>query len=214
MPLYRDDDSRAIGGDLGLAWTDTLYEFSPTSVQARLARDNAQHRNDVVCAGGDARPSRPDSVAYDHDQLPLCHDPNARTLRGPLPQGVDLSTQEDVVAHALFKSISETPWDVFSQAMSKALASAGADFARRHDRTLGLGSPVKLSEAGGDIIRLPIEVRGGRREYAIAYLHIKGVERKPDAARVRALAEEAVRIAEPYALTPPEKPGQVVLNYP
>lgn len=118
------------------------------------------------------------------------------------------------MAPSFLKSKSETPWDRFSHAMNRALQSAGAEFARRHERGLALGSPVKIAEAGGDTIRVPIEVKGGPREYAVAYLHVRDAASAPDAAKLRTLAQEAARIAEPFGATPPEKPGQAVLSYP
>ena len=118
------------------------------------------------------------------------------------------------MALSLFKSPQEEPWERFSRAMDRALKSASADFSRRFNRTVRLGSPVKLAEAGADVIRVPVEVRGGPRQYAVAHIHIKDIDKKPDGGRIQALAREAVRAAEPYGEAPPAKPGETVLTYP
>ena len=118
------------------------------------------------------------------------------------------------MALSIFKSPDEEPWDRFCNRMERALAAASGEFRRRHDRQIALGSPVKLAEAGEDVIRAPIEVRGGPREYSVAYLHVKNVEGRLDERRLASIAQEAVRAAEPYAEAPPEKPGQTVLTYP
>ncbi len=118
------------------------------------------------------------------------------------------------MALSIFKSRDEEPWDRFCRRMDRALQSASADFSRRHERWLRLGSPVKVAAEGGDVIRAPIEVRGGRREYAIAYLHVKQPDGRVDERRLDAIAREATQAAEPYATEPPAKPGEVVLSYP
>lgn len=118
------------------------------------------------------------------------------------------------MALSLFKSANETPWDRFSHAMDHALTGASGEFRRQHHRRLALGSPVRIAEAGGDVVRLPIEVRGGVREYAIAYLHVVDVREKPNSARLQEIARDAVQAAEPFAESPPAKPGETVLRYP
>jgi hypothetical protein len=118
------------------------------------------------------------------------------------------------MALSLFKSPTEEPWERFSQAIARALADASGDFERRYDRRIALGSPVKISEAGGDMIRVPIEVRGGTPEYAVAYLHAKGINGWLNHDRIRRIAEEAVAAAAPYGTTPPRVPGETVITYP
>lgn len=118
------------------------------------------------------------------------------------------------MALPFFKSRTEETWDRFSHAMNSALADASAQFIRDHNRRIALGSPVKVAEDGGDIIRVPIEVRGGVPQYAVAYLIVKDINRPLNRERIRQIAEEAVRIAEPYATTPPKEPGAAVLTYP
>lgn len=120
------------------------------------------------------------------------------------------------MALLFFKSQSEAPWDRFHQEMNRFLASAAAPFAQRHDRRLRLGSPVRVAEPGGDVIRLPVEVVGGTREYSIAYLVVKAgdLNGKLNAARLRAIAEELVSAAEPYAETAPSHPGATIVRYP
>ena len=118
------------------------------------------------------------------------------------------------MALSIFKSRSEEPWDRFSHRMNRALETASAAFRQRHRRELRLGSPVKVSGTDADIIRAPIEVCGGTREYAIAYLEAKGLDGKLDDRRLEAIARAAAEAAEPYAERPPDKPGDVVLTYP
>jgi len=118
------------------------------------------------------------------------------------------------MALSIFKSRDEEPWDRFCQRMDRALQAASADYRRRHQRSLMLGSPVKVAGEGGDLIRAPIEVRGGRREYAFAYLQAKLADGKLDQRRLDAIARDAARAAEPYATEPPAKPGDVLLTYP
>ncbi len=118
------------------------------------------------------------------------------------------------MALSIFKSPTEEPWDRFCQQMDRALRSASADFSRRHERSLRLGSPVKVPAGEEDAIRVPIEVRGGRREYAVAYLEAKRLDGKLDRRRLDTIAREAAQAAEPYATEPPAKPGDVLLTYP
>jgi hypothetical protein len=120
------------------------------------------------------------------------------------------------MALSFFKSATEAPWDQFSRAMGQALAAASEEFSRQHDRQIALGSPVKIAEPGADIIRVPIEVRGGTPQYAIAYLHAKDtdIRGRLDHERIRRIAGEAVAAAAPYATTPPRVPGETVLTYP
>ena len=113
-----------------------------------------------------------------------------------------------------FKSATETPWDSFTKEMNRTLRSVSHDLLLRHNRRIALGSPVKLAEADGDVVRMPVEVRGGPREYSVAFLHVQDVGKKPDARRMQAIAREIVSIAEPYITTPPAKPNQAVVTYP
>ena len=119
------------------------------------------------------------------------------------------------MALTIFKSKQEEPWDRFSHRMDRALDSASSAFKRRQNRYLRLGSPVKLPGGDSDIIRVPIEVRGGLHEYAIAYLEAPdGQLGKADARRMDVIAREAAQAAEPYLDRRPDKPGEVVFRYP
>ncbi len=118
------------------------------------------------------------------------------------------------MAFSFLKSPSEEPWDRFSHAVGRALADASGEFSRQYNRRIALGSPVKISEAHDDVIRVPIEVRGGAPEYAIAYLHAKDIGGRLNHERIRRIAGEAVSTAEPYATTPPREPGETVITYP
>jgi hypothetical protein len=119
------------------------------------------------------------------------------------------------MALAFFKSPQEEPWDRFSHRMDRALDAASSTFKARHNRHLRLGSPVKLPGGESDVIRVPIEVRGGPYEYAIAYLETRGGELgKADGRRMDAIAREAAQAAAPYLDARPEKPGEVVFRYP
>jgi hypothetical protein len=119
------------------------------------------------------------------------------------------------MAPSLFKSPQEGPWDQFSHRMDRALDSASSIFKARHNRYLRLGSPVKLPGADADLIRTPIEVRGGPYEYAIAYLEASANQlEKSDTRRMDAIARDAAEAAEPYLEKRPDKPGDVVFRYP
>jgi hypothetical protein len=118
------------------------------------------------------------------------------------------------MALSIFKSPNEEPWDRFSHRMNRALDSASVELKNRHQRRLQLGSPVKMPGEAADVIRVPIEMRGGTREYAVAYLDINDLRGNPDQRRLETIAREAVQAALPYAHTPPEKPGDVLLTYP
>jgi hypothetical protein len=117
------------------------------------------------------------------------------------------------VAPSFFKSVQEEPWDKFSHRLDRAIQSASGEFRRVHNRRVALGSPVRVTEGGADLIRLPVEVRGGTPEYAVAYINIQDVNRV-DERRVQEVANEAVRQAAAHPDTPPPKPGDVQLSYP
>jgi hypothetical protein len=103
------------------------------------------------------------------------------------------------MALSIFKSASEAPWDRFSHRMDRALDAASVEFKSKHRRHLRLGSPVRLGGATSDIIRVPIEVHGGRHEYAIAYLEVKDLkDGSVDSRRLETIAMEAASAAQPY----------------
>ncbi len=113
------------------------------------------------------------------------------------------------------KSDAEVPWDSFVRAMNPVLKRAGRGFRLRHQRSLALGSPVRVNTPAGDVIRFPIEVRGGEREYAVATVMVRGeLKRFYDETRLEDIAREVAAEAEKYPLTPPVKPGDLVLHYP
>ena len=119
------------------------------------------------------------------------------------------------MALSFFKSPQEQSWDLFSHRMDRALGAASSTFRTRHGRHLALGSPVKLPGAEGDVIRMPIEVRGGPYEYAVAYVEARASDlKKGDARRLESIAREAAQAAEPYLDKRPDKPGEVVFHYP
>jgi hypothetical protein len=118
------------------------------------------------------------------------------------------------MALSIFKSTDEVPWDRFSNRLARILRSESGGFTRRHHRTVALGSPVKITEAGSDLIRIPLEVRGGPREYAIAYLHVRHMDNKLDERRLQSIVEEAIRAADAHPASPPADPGALVLTYP
>lgn len=117
------------------------------------------------------------------------------------------------MALSFFKSPDEEPWDRFSHRMNGALDAASAELKSRHQRRLQLGSAVKMPGEATDVIRVPIEVRGGAHEYAIAYLDVTEA-RAADQRRLEAIAADAVQAALPYAQAPPAKPGAVHFTYP
>jgi hypothetical protein len=120
------------------------------------------------------------------------------------------------VVWSIFTSPQETPWDRFSKQMNTALRSASAQFAMKTKRRIALGSPVKISEAGGDLIRVPIEMKGGNREFSVAYLHVKSpeIDGVLNNGRLNDIARAAVQASEPYVDRMPDKPIDVVLTYP
>jgi hypothetical protein len=117
------------------------------------------------------------------------------------------------VALSIFKAKAEEPWDRFSHAMNRALDAASVELRNRHGRQLRLGSPVLMSDATGDLIRAPVELRGGQREFSVLYLEIRDPG-KTDGRRMEAIARQAVEAAQPYVETPPDKPGAIVVSYP
>src|SRR5687767_14054868 len=118
------------------------------------------------------------------------------------------------MAFSFFKSSTEEPWDRFSRAMGRALDDAAGEFNRQYDRRIVLGSPVKISEPRADIIRVPVVVRGGTAEFAVACLHATEIGGKLDYERIRRIVDEAVAVAATHGTTPPRTPGQTVITYP
>src|SRR5215213_9630929 len=118
------------------------------------------------------------------------------------------------MAFSFLKSPTEEPWDRFARRMNRALDSASVELKGKHQRYLRLGSPVKLGDDAGDIVRAPIEVRGGNHEYAIAYLQIADVAHRPTQRRLEAIAFDAAQAAMPYAAAAPDKPADVLFSYP
>jgi outer membrane lipopolysaccharide assembly protein LptE/RlpB len=117
------------------------------------------------------------------------------------------------VALSFFKAKAEEPWDRFSRTMNRALDAASVEIRNRHGRRLRLGSPVLMSDTAGDLIRTPVELRGGQHEFSVLYLEIRDLANQ-DSRRIDAIARQAVEAAQPYVETPPEKPGALVVSYP
>lgn len=113
------------------------------------------------------------------------------------------------------KSDVETPWDSFVTTMNPVLKRVSRGLRQRYNRTLALGSAARVDTNGGEVIRIPIEVRGGEREYAVATLLITtALKRHYDVGRLEDIAKAALAAAEEYPTEPPAKPGQLVLSYP
>jgi hypothetical protein len=113
------------------------------------------------------------------------------------------------------KSDAETPWDSFVHTMDPVLKRVARGFRQRYGRTLALGSAVRVNTDSGEVIRIPIEVRGGEREYAVATVVINGaLKRHYDEGRLEAIAKAALAAAEEHPTAPPPKPGGLVLRYP
>lgn len=113
------------------------------------------------------------------------------------------------------KSDVEIPWDSFVRSMEPVLNRLSRGLRQRYDRTLALGSPARVNTDRGDVIRFPIEVRGGEREYSVATVYINNeLKRFYDEGRLEQIARQALQVAEQYPVNPPPKPGQLVLNYP
>ena len=113
------------------------------------------------------------------------------------------------------KSIDEAPWDAFNRTMGAALKRASGGLRRRTGRSLVVGSPVRVASAGGDIVRFPIELHGGEREYAVATVLVTAhLKQHYDEHRLDQIAREATTSAEAHISEPPAKPGSLVLTYP
>lgn len=116
---------------------------------------------------------------------------------------------------SIFKSEQEEPWQRFEKTMGPVLDKASRRFRGQYGRTLAMGGATRLATAEGDVIRFPIEVRGGDREYAVATVLLSGSARRfYDKGRLEQIARAAVQAAEQYHLEPPAKPGDLVLTYP
>jgi hypothetical protein len=118
------------------------------------------------------------------------------------------------MALSFFKSPNEEPWDRFSHRMNRALEAASVELKQKHQRRLQLGSAVKMPGDTADVIRVPIEVRGGAHQYAIGYLDIDELRGRTDQRRLEAIAMDAAQAALPYAQTPPANPGSILFRYP
>ncbi len=69
-----------------------------------------------------------------------------------------------------------------------------------------LGSPVLIGTPGGDVIRVPVILKGGAREVPVAYVRIE----KPDVdkARISALARRLESMAQPLLADGASTAGQ------
>jgi hypothetical protein len=86
-------------------------------------------------------------------------------------------------------------WWKLSARIDKALRDASQRLDPDGKRSIALGSPVLLGAPDGDQIRVPVILRGGAREFPIAYLRIErtGVDR----GRIDALARRLEALARP-----------------
>jgi hypothetical protein len=113
------------------------------------------------------------------------------------------------------KSDVEIPWDSFTRTFRPVLKRASRGFRQRYGRTLDVGSPVRVAAERADLIRVPIEVRGGEREYAVATLLISGgLKVHYDEHLLEQIAKAALAAAEAHPTEPPPNPGALVLAYP
>lgn len=84
-------------------------------------------------------------------------------------------------------------WWKLSKRFDDALDRVSDEFRERDGRFLSLGSPVLIGERAGDLVRVPIILRGGPRELPVAYLHVEMLQ--ADKARIKAIAEKAAELA-------------------
>lgn len=113
------------------------------------------------------------------------------------------------------KSDVEIPWDSFVRTFDPVLKRVSRRFRQRYGRTLAMGAATRTYTDQGEVVRFPIEVRGGETEYAVATVLVTGaLKRHYDETRIEQIAREAAAEAERYPTSPPPKPGRLVLTYP
>jgi hypothetical protein len=78
-------------------------------------------------------------------------------------------------------------WWKLRNRFDRSLRSASKRLDPDGVRGLSLGSPVLVGSAGGDVIRVPVILRGGPRELPVAYVVIH--ELRIDGGRIDSLVE-------------------------
>jgi hypothetical protein len=77
-------------------------------------------------------------------------------------------------------------WWKLSRRFERALQSASNRIDSDGIRRIGLGSPVLIGRQAGDVMRVPVILRGGKRELPVGYLVIEST--RVDGRRIDALA--------------------------
>jgi hypothetical protein len=103
-------------------------------------------------------------------------------------------------------------WWKLSRRLNDALDRVSDPLRDRSAHSLSLGSPVLVGQRSGDLIRVPIILRGGTREGPVAYLHVTKVQ--TDKKRIDAIAEKAAEIAQAALANDGSASGQeVIITY-
>jgi hypothetical protein len=79
-------------------------------------------------------------------------------------------------------------WWKFSRKLENTLRSASGRLDPDGKRRLRLGSPVLIGRPAGDVMRVPVILSGGRREFPVGYLVIEDTDF--DKGRVAALVQK------------------------
>ncbi|MGI8554353.1 MAG: hypothetical protein ACR2PL_26740 [Dehalococcoidia bacterium] len=104
-------------------------------------------------------------------------------------------------------------WWKLEKRLERALDRISDDLSAKHGRRLTLESPVLIPGVQGEQIRAPIVLRGGPKEFPVAYLHISDV--KVNGKRADAVAAKAAELARAAIEGTSSAPGKdVIINYP
>jgi hypothetical protein len=95
-------------------------------------------------------------------------------------------------------------WWKLAARLDSALREASQRLDASGGRSLKLGSPVLIGTPGGDVIRVPVILKGGGREVPVTYLRIENVG--VDRGRIAALTR---RIESMAAAMPADAPAGV-----
>ncbi len=78
-------------------------------------------------------------------------------------------------------------WWKLWRRLERALQGASSRLDPDGQRTLKLGSPVLIGRTSGDVMRVPVILRGGRRELPISYVVVENT--RVDRGRIKALVQ-------------------------
>lgn len=107
-------------------------------------------------------------------------------------------------------------WWTLSKQFERALARVSDDLSRKYGRRLSLGSPVLVSQRDGDHVRAPVLLRGGPREFPVAYVDIADVS--VNKRRIKAIATRSALLAQAALAASPHEAylagSETLLSYP